>query len=50
MMAWQVTRQFCRLREVHSLIYGRRAIGKNDRKLAANTRAGLKGRLMDNQG
>ncbi len=43
-----MARQFCRLREVHSLTYGRRAIGKNDRKLTANTRASLQGRLMDN--
>jgi hypothetical protein len=46
-----MARQFCRLREVHSLVYGRRAIGKNDCKLTASTREGLPaGRLMDNPG
>ena len=29
MMARQIARQFCRLREVHSLVYGRRTSGKN---------------------
>ena len=47
MMARQVAKQFCRLREVHSLVYGRRASGKNGRKLAASTRVGLKSRLVD---
>jgi len=50
MMARQVTRQFCRLREVHSMAYGRRATGKNDRKLTASNRAGLQGHLMGNLG
>ena len=40
MMARQVARQFCRqffrLREVHSLVYGRRASGENGRKLTAS--------------
>ena len=35
MMVRQVARQFCRLREVHSLVYGRRAGSKNGRKLTA---------------
>jgi len=51
-MARQVARQFCRLGEVHSLVYGRRASGENGRKLAASTRhsslvVGSKSRLMD---
>ncbi len=50
MMARQVARQFCRLGEVHSLVYGRRASGKNGgengRKLAASTRVGSESRLM----
>ena len=46
-MARQVARQFCWLGEVHSLVYGRRASGKNGRKLAASTRVGLKSRLVD---
>ena len=41
MMARQVARQFCWLGEVHSLVYGRRASGKNGRKLAASTRVVL---------
>jgi len=47
MMARQVTRQFCRLGEVHSLVYGRRASGENGRKLTAGNRVGSKSRLMD---
>ncbi|MEO7559057.1 MAG: hypothetical protein ABIT23_02230, partial [Nitrosospira sp.] len=47
MMARQVARQFCRLGEVHSLVYGRRASGENGRKLAASTRVGSQSRLMD---
>ena len=47
MMARQVARQFCRLGEVHSLVYGRRASGKNGRKLTASTRVGSESRLMD---
>ena len=47
MMARQVARQFCRLGEVHSLVYGRRASGENGRKLTASTRVGSKSRLMD---
>ncbi|PTR10645.1 hypothetical protein C8R32_101175 [Nitrosospira sp. Nsp5] len=39
-MARQVARQFCRLREVHSLVYGRQTSGENDRKLTASTRVG----------
>ena len=46
-MARRVARQFCRLGEVHSLVYGRRASGKNGRKLAASTRVGSKSRLMN---
>jgi pyruvoyl-dependent arginine decarboxylase (PvlArgDC) len=37
MMVRQVARQFCRLGEVHSLVYGRRASDENGRKLAAST-------------
>ena len=47
MMARQVARQFCRLGEVHSLVYGRRASGENGGKLTASTRVGLESRLMD---
>jgi len=47
MMARQVARQFCRLAEVHSLVYGRRASGENGRKLTASTRIGSESRLMD---
>jgi hypothetical protein len=47
MMARQVARQFCRLGEVHSLVYGHRASGENGRKLTAGTRVGSKSRLMD---
>ncbi len=47
MMARQVARQFCRLGEVHSLIYGRRASGQNGRKPTANTCVGSESRLMD---
>ena len=47
MMARQIARQFCRLREVHSLVYGHRASGENGRKLTAGTRVGSKSRLMD---
>ncbi|SCX50151.1 hypothetical protein SAMN05720354_10948 [Nitrosospira sp. Nsp1] len=47
MMARQVARQFCRLREVHSLVYGRRASGENGRKLTASTRVGSQSRLMN---
>ena len=47
MMARQVARQFCRLREVHSLVYGRRASGENDRKPTASTRAGSQSCLMN---
>ena len=36
-MVRQATRQFCRLREVHSPLYGRRASGENGRKLTAST-------------
>jgi hypothetical protein len=47
MMARQVVRQFCRLGEVHSLVYGRRASGENGRKMTASTRVGLESRLTD---
>jgi len=47
MMARQVARQFCRLGEVRSLAYGRRASGENSRKLTASTRVGSKSRLMN---
>jgi hypothetical protein len=47
MMARQVVRQFCRLGEVHSLVYRRRASGENSRKLTASTRVGLESRLTD---
>ena len=47
MMTRQVARQFCRLGEVHSLTYGRRASGENGPKLTASTRVGSKSRLMD---
>jgi hypothetical protein len=51
MMVRQVARQFCRLGEVHGLVYGRRASGKNGgengRKLTASTRVGSQSRLMN---
>jgi hypothetical protein len=47
MMARQVARQFCCLGEVHSPAYGRRASGKNGRKLTASIRVGAERRLMD---
>ncbi len=47
MMARQVTRRLCRLRQVHSLVYGRRAAGENGRKLTASTRAGPQSGLMN---
>lgn len=47
MTARQVARQFCRLGEIHSLVYGRRENGGNGRKLTAGTRVGSEGRLMD---
>jgi len=51
MMARQVARQFYRLREVHSLVYGRGAGGRNSdengRKLTASTRTGSESRLMN---
>ena len=47
MMARPGARQFCRLGEVHSLVYGHRASGENGRKLTAGTRVGSKSRLMD---
>jgi len=47
MMVRQVARQFCRLREGHSLAYGRRASGENGHKLTASTRVGSESRLMD---
>lgn len=50
----QVTRQFLRLGEIHSLVYGRRTSGKNGgengRKLTASTRAGSESHLMDFSG
>ncbi|BCT66729.1 hypothetical protein NNRS527_00297 [Nitrosospira sp. NRS527] len=47
MMARQVARQFCRLRVVHSLVYGRRAGSENGCKLTASTRVGSQSRLMN---
>ena len=47
MMVRQVERQFCRLREGHSLVYGRRASGENGHKLTASARVGSGNRLMD---
>jgi hypothetical protein len=47
MMVRQVASQFCRLAEVHSMIYGRRASGENGRKLTASARVGSESRLMD---
>ena len=47
MMMKQVAKRFCRLREVHSRVYGRRTGGKNGGKLTAGTRVGSKSRLMD---
>jgi hypothetical protein len=51
MMVRQVARQFCRLGEVHSLVYERRISGKNGgengRALTASTRVGSQSRLMD---
>ena len=47
MMVKQVARQFCRLGEDHSLVYGRRASGKNGHKLTASTRVGSESRLMN---
>ena len=53
MMASQVARQFCRLREVHRLVYGRRAGSKNGgetgRKPTAGARAGSQS-LMNHLG
>ena len=46
-MARQVARQFCRLGEVHSLVYGRRASSENGRKLTTSTRVGSETHLMD---
>jgi hypothetical protein len=46
MMVRQVTRQFFRLGEFHSLVYGRRASGENGRKLTVSTRVGPGGRLI----
>jgi hypothetical protein len=43
----QVARQFCRLGEVHSLVYVCPASGENGRKPTDSTRAGLERRLMD---
>ncbi|MEO6430653.1 MAG: hypothetical protein ABIO50_02725 [Nitrosospira sp.] len=51
MMARRVARRFCRLREVHSLVYGRRAGskngGENGRKPTVGTRVGSQSRLMN---
>ena len=47
MMVRQVARQFCRLREDHSVVYGRRASGENGHKLTASARVGSESRLMD---
>ena len=45
MMARQVARQFCRLGEVHSLVYGRRASGKNGGENGRKLTASIWGRL-----
>ncbi|BCT67732.1 hypothetical protein NNRS527_01320 [Nitrosospira sp. NRS527] len=54
MMTRQIARQYCRLREIHSLVYERRAGskngGENGRKLTASTRVGLQSRLMNYPG
>lgn len=50
MMMRQVTKRFCRLKEIHSLVYGRRTRAKNGGKLTAGTRVGSKSRLMDYPG
>jgi hypothetical protein len=42
MTARQIVRQFCGLREVHSLTYGRRASCENGHKLTAGAQAGFK--------
>lgn len=47
MMARPVARQFCRLGEVRSLVYERRANGKNDRNPTVSTRVGSKSRLEE---
>ncbi len=47
MMARQVARQFCRLGEVHSMVYRRRASDENGRNPTASTRVGSESRLMD---
>ncbi len=50
MMARQVARQFCRLREVHSLVYGHSPGDKmaaKGRKLTASTGVGSQSRLMN---
>ena len=47
MVASQVERQFCRLREVPGLVYGRRTGSKNGGKLTASTRVGSQSRLMN---
>ena len=47
MMTRQFAGRFYWLGEVHSLDYGRRASGKNGRKLTVSTRVGSKSRLMD---
>ena len=47
MMARQVAKQFFRLGEVHSLVYGRRTSSKNGGKLTASTRVGSESRLMN---
>ena len=47
MMMRQVAKRFCRLRKVHSLVYGHHSGGKNGGKLTAGTRVGSKSRLMD---
>ncbi len=46
-MVRHVARQFCQLKEVHSLGYGRRASGENGCKPTASTRVGSESRLMD---
>lgn len=47
MMVRQLARQFCRLGEDHSLVYGPQANGENGHKLTVSTRIGSESRLMD---
>ncbi|SCX44260.1 hypothetical protein SAMN05720354_10577 [Nitrosospira sp. Nsp1] len=49
-MARQVARQFYRLREVHSLVYGLRAGSENGRRLTNSTHVDSQSRLMNYPG